>query len=62
MAAITSGAYFRHKLEKRIAELMLQVSEEAMLYPEDGGVYWERVGKYQALRELLGELSGLDQE
>lgn len=62
MAAITSGAYFRHKLEKYIREKMVKWAEESMIYPADGRLYWERVGHYQAFSDLLGVLEDLDKD
>ena len=62
MAAITSGVYFRHKLEKRIKEKMQEWATESMVYPSDGANYWRRVGHYQAFADLLTELESLDKE
>lgn len=62
MSAITSGVYFRHKLEKRIQERMQAIAVEAMEFPEDGSGYWQRVGQYNALLALFRELGDLDRE
>lgn len=60
--ALTSGVWFRKKLERRIHETMGQIAKDSMEFPEDGREYWWRVGAYNELKNLLLVLEELDKD
>lgn len=62
MAALTSGVYFRHKLEIWLRKKAGETAEATVEFPADGSDYWRRVGAYHALKDVLAHLDDLDKD